>query len=109
MHLAYRIKLFACLYSGTDISEQQIKQAKLLSDGMDIQYYVQSAENTDFPDNTGADSPACFHSAVPAFGCEGNGQWVFFVKSKLKMGKVAFWDGYGAGRFDGALAILKKK
>lgn len=37
---------------GTDISEQQIKQAKLLSDGMDIQYYVQSAENTDFPDNT---------------------------------------------------------
>lgn len=37
---------------GTDISENQIKQAKILSENMNINYYAVSAENIDFPENT---------------------------------------------------------
>ena len=37
---------------GTDISENQIAQAKILSGEMDIDYYVVSAENLIFPDNS---------------------------------------------------------
>ncbi|MBQ8567992.1 MAG: methyltransferase domain-containing protein [Oscillospiraceae bacterium] len=37
---------------GTDISENQIYQAKRLSEGMDIAYYAMSAEELDFPDET---------------------------------------------------------
>ncbi len=37
---------------GTDISENQIAQAKKLSEGMNIEYRVTSAENIDFPDNS---------------------------------------------------------
>lgn len=37
---------------GTDISENQIAQAKKLSEGMDIEYRVTSAEDIDFPDNS---------------------------------------------------------
>lgn len=34
---------------GTDISEEQIKQAKRLSEGMSIDYYVEATENIAFP------------------------------------------------------------
>jgi len=41
-------------FVGLDISENQIEQARLLSDeaGMDIDYVVASAEDFDFPDNS---------------------------------------------------------
>lgn len=39
-------------WTGTDISEEQIEQAKILSRGMNIDYYAQSAENMDFPDHS---------------------------------------------------------
>lgn len=34
---------------GTDISKEQIQQAKKLSEGMNIDYYVEATENIDFP------------------------------------------------------------
>ena len=37
---------------GTDISEEQIRQAKNLSVGKDIDYYAVSAEKLDFPENS---------------------------------------------------------
>ena len=37
-------------WTGIDISENQITQAKILSQGMDIDYYARSAEEIDFPD-----------------------------------------------------------
>lgn len=43
---------YGAKWTGTDISEKQIEQAKILSCGMDINYYVASAENVDFPDNS---------------------------------------------------------
>lgn len=36
-------------WTGTDISENQIRQAEILSKGMDIDYYALSAEDLDFP------------------------------------------------------------
>lgn len=36
---------------GTDISAEQIEQAKRLSSGMDISYYASAAEALDFPDS----------------------------------------------------------
>lgn len=39
-------------WTGTDISENQIKQARLLSEGMDIDYYALPAEQIDFPDDS---------------------------------------------------------
>lgn len=39
-------------WTGTDISENQITQAKRLSEGMDIDYYAFSAEELDFPDGS---------------------------------------------------------
>lgn len=38
-------------WTGTDISENQIEQAKMLSKNMDIDYYAVSAEKIGFPDN----------------------------------------------------------
>lgn len=43
---------YGAKWTGIDISENQIAQAKRLSEGMDIDYYAVSAEETDFPDNT---------------------------------------------------------
>lgn len=43
---------YGARWTGTDISENQIKQAKLLSEDMDIDYYVHSAEEIDFPENS---------------------------------------------------------
>lgn len=37
---------------GTDIQPNQIEQAKLLSDGLNIDYYVTPTENIDFPEST---------------------------------------------------------
>lgn len=39
-------------WTGTDISENQIAQARRLSEHMDIDYYALPAEDIDFPDNT---------------------------------------------------------
>ncbi len=44
---------YGAKWTGTDISENQIEQAKILSKDMDIAYYAVSAENAHFPD-------ACF-------------------------------------------------
>ncbi|MBD5384791.1 MAG: class I SAM-dependent methyltransferase [Ruminococcaceae bacterium] len=46
------MRQYGAKWTGIDISENQIAQAKLLSDGMDIDYYAVSAEETDFPDGT---------------------------------------------------------
>lgn len=43
---------FGAKWTGTNISEKQIEQAQILSRGMDINYYVTSAENLDFPDHS---------------------------------------------------------
>lgn len=43
---------YGAKWTGTDISENQIAQAKRLSEGMDIDYYAVSAEELDFPDGT---------------------------------------------------------
>lgn len=40
-----------CRWSGTDASEEQIRQAEILSEGMDIDYYAVSAENIYFHEN----------------------------------------------------------
>lgn len=43
---------YGAKWIGTDISENQIEQAKLLSKGMDIEYYAHSAEDLDFSEET---------------------------------------------------------
>lgn len=43
---------YGAKWTGTDISANQIEQARILSKNMDIQYYTQSTENIDFPDNS---------------------------------------------------------
>lgn len=40
------------IWTGTDISAEQIEQAKKLSAGMDIDYQAVATENIDFPDET---------------------------------------------------------
>ncbi len=46
-------------WTGTDISENQIKQAKTLSEGMNIDYYALSAEDINFPDHSFDAITAC--------------------------------------------------
>lgn len=43
---------YGAKWTGTDISENQIEQAKALSEGMNIDYYALSAENINFPDES---------------------------------------------------------
>lgn len=43
---------YGAKWTGTDISENQIEQAKILSEGLNIDYYAQSAENIDLPDGS---------------------------------------------------------
>lgn len=43
---------YGAKFIGTDISENQIKYAKKLSKGLDIDYLVSSAEELDFPDES---------------------------------------------------------
>ena len=43
---------YGAKWTGTDISENQIEQAKILSKGLNIDYIPMSAENLDFPDNS---------------------------------------------------------
>ncbi len=40
---------YGAKWIGTDISEEQIECAKMLSKGMDVEYYAVSTENLDFP------------------------------------------------------------
>ena len=46
------MRQYGAKWTGIDISENQIEQAKRLSEGMDIDYYAVSAEEADFPDGT---------------------------------------------------------
>lgn len=39
-------------WTGTDISDEQIRQAKLLSENMNIKYYASATEDIKFPDNS---------------------------------------------------------
>ncbi len=43
---------YGAKWTGTDISENQIEQAKLLSKGMEIDYYTLPTEAVDFPENS---------------------------------------------------------
>ena len=43
---------YGAKWTGTDISENQIKQAKLLSQGLNIEYHAVPAEKINFPDNS---------------------------------------------------------
>lgn len=43
---------YGARWTGTDISENQIAQAKALSKGMDIDYYARPTEEIDFPDRS---------------------------------------------------------
>ncbi|MBQ8817274.1 MAG: methyltransferase domain-containing protein [Clostridia bacterium] len=43
---------YGAKWIGVDISENQIEQAKKLSEGMNIDYYAMSAEMLDFPNST---------------------------------------------------------
>lgn len=43
---------YGAKWTGTDISPEQIEQARLLSKGMDIEYLPISAEKLDFPDDS---------------------------------------------------------
>lgn len=43
---------YGAKWTAIDISEEQIEQAKRLSEGMDINYYAISAENIPFPDES---------------------------------------------------------
>ena len=42
---------YGARWIGTDISENQIEQAKILSKDLDIEYYTMSTEDVGFPDN----------------------------------------------------------
>ena len=43
---------YGAQWTGTDISEHQIAQAKALSSGMNIEYYARPTEEIDFPDQS---------------------------------------------------------
>lgn len=43
---------FGAKWTGVDVGENQIKQARILSEGMDIAYYAVPAEEMDFPDGS---------------------------------------------------------
>lgn len=42
---------YGAKWTATDISENQIAQARILSEGMDIDYHVTATEDIDFPDD----------------------------------------------------------
>lgn len=43
---------YGAKWTATDISENQIAQARILSEGMDIDYHVAATENINFPDDS---------------------------------------------------------
>lgn len=43
---------YGAKWTATDISENQIAQARILSEGMDIDYHVTATEDIDFPDDS---------------------------------------------------------
>lgn len=57
--LPHNMYSFGAKWTGTDISPEQIEQAKKLSQGMDIGYYAMPAEKIDFPDASFDASTAC--------------------------------------------------
>lgn len=62
---------YGAKWTGIDISENQIKQAKILSKNLDIDYFSMSAEKIDFPENTFDVVTACqcfwyFNSKITA-------------------------------------------
>lgn len=61
---------YGAKWTGTDISEEQIVQARLLSEGMDIDYYAIAAEDIDFPD--------CSFDVITACQC-----FWYFVHNRL--------------------------
>lgn len=70
---------YGAKFIGTDISENQIHQAKLLSEtqGMDIEYLVSSAEELDFPENS--------FDVITAFTC------FFYFDHDILMPKLKKW------------------
>ena len=70
---------YGAKFIGTDISESQIAQAKMLSakQGMDITYITGAAEELDFPDNT--------FDVITAFTC------FFYFDHKRLMPKILRW------------------
>lgn len=44
--------VYGAKWTATDISTEQIEQAKILSEGMNIDYYAVSTEDIDFPNNS---------------------------------------------------------
>lgn len=83
---------FGAAWTGIDISERQIEQARALSVGMGIEYRVMSAEDSDFPDSSFDVITACQcfcyfdHSkTAPAFDriLKPNGKALFLYMSWL--------------------------
>ena len=50
--LSRNMHAYGGIWTGADISEEQIAQARRLSQGMGIEYHVASAEELDFPDES---------------------------------------------------------
>lgn len=50
--LPRNMRRYGAEWVGIDISENQIRQAKILSEGMGIDYYAVSTEEADFPDGS---------------------------------------------------------
>lgn len=50
---------YGAKWTAADISENQIEQAKILSEGMDIDYYTAATEDIDFPDQSFEVITAC--------------------------------------------------
>ncbi|MDE5939416.1 MAG: class I SAM-dependent methyltransferase [Lachnospiraceae bacterium] len=69
-------------WTGTDISEEQIAQARILSEGMDITYYAAPAERIDFSDNA--------FDVVTACQC-----FWYFNHKKLALQYNPAWSGAG--------------
>ncbi len=72
---------YGARWTGTDISVNQIEQAKILSRGMDIEYSPLATENIDFPDNF---SMLSLH--VSAFGILIINRFVISFSRMLKPG-----------------------
>ncbi len=70
-------------WTGVDASENQIKQAKILSEGMDIAYYAVPAEETDFPDGS--------FDVITACQCH----WIAEASEKLVLKYNPEWSGAG--------------
>lgn len=68
---------YGAKFIGSDISENQIKYAKMLSEGMDIEYIVSPAEELDFPENSFDVITAC--------------QCFMYFDKKILLPKISKW------------------